>query len=581
MILSKSEKEVLKSSFIYLKPHKLKLCMLYIISILSNVAELFPIYFTGNIINYVVEKDFSKIISCIIKILLVFVVMMVLSSIETYLSEYLKNSITRDIKNHIFNKVVTLPMSDYDALGIGHLMSVIEGDSSCIANFYTGQVLNIIIALITSVISFVFMLKLSVLLAIISVVTFPISFIGMKYFGKKIKVYVEKIRILNDEYTLSLTEILSYISEVKCLCQEDNMKKRFFRYQEKFFDLNMKTSMLTMLSNIFDISMTTFSDWLVIGVGCYQMIHNKLKIGSYVSFNGYVGKFIRGINAILGLLVSFQTLSVSLKRINEILQKDSEDIEMLSGNGNQISILGDIEVSGLKFKYEHSHKNVLEMVNVNIKPNTVNVMVGLNGSGKSTLFKLLEKLYTFKEGSIEIDGKNIDKFSCGEIRQAISYVQQRTYLFSDTIRYNLTFEADSVTEEEIYEVCKEVGIHDLIMSFPEQYNTLLGKGGIRLSGGETQKLAIARALLRKTKIILLDESTSDLDGSAEREILNILHKISEDHTIIMISHRISAIVGIENIYVFKNGVIVAHGNHTELLKENVDYQMLVQCQMSK
>lgn len=578
MILSKPEKQLLKDSAVYLKPHKWKLGILYSVTILSNIAELFPIYFTGNILNYVVDKNFKEVIACIFKILIVFVITMILSTIETYLAEYIKNKITVGIKNNIFNKVITLPMKEHHSLGMGHLMSVLEGDSASISDFYTEKVINIIIAAITVIASFIFMIRLSIILTVLSIATFPLSFIGTKYFGKKIKSCIQKLRKLNDEYTLDLTETLSNVSEVKCLCIEKNKQNKFYQFQEKFFQLNMKNSVLSMYSNIFDLSMSSLTDWIIIGVGCFQMIHNKLKIGGYVAFNGFSEKFTGGINSLLEMINYFQTLSVSLKRISDLLEKESEDIVLSPRQMAPYLSEGKIVISDVSFQYEYSHELILDQVNMMVKTNAINVIVGLNGSGKSTLLKLLERLYAFNKGKIEIDGTNIMELTCGELRQNISYVQQDTYLFSGTIKYNLAFENPDITEKELYEVCQRVGIHEFIMSLPKQYETLLGKGGINLSGGETQKLAIARALLRKTKIILLDESTSDLDGAAEYEILNVLHEISNNHTIIMISHRISAIVGMENINLFQDGRIVAYGSHDELIKQNEEYQKLMQSQ---
>ena len=323
------------------------------------------------------------------------------------------------------------------------------------------------------------------------------------------------------------------------------------------------------------------SEWLIIGVGCFQIIKGKLLIGSYVAFNGYIGKFISSINSLLELLVTFQTLSVSLKRINHLLEKESEDISLSDDLHERDFSQGEIVVSDLKFKYEQAEDQILKGVDLRFKPNSITVIVGLNGSEKSTLFKLLEQLYTYNEGSIVIDGVNIKDISCGKLRKNISYVQQNTFLFSDSVKNNLLFENDTITDDELYAICRQVGIHDFIMSLPKQYDIPLGKGGVNLSGGETQKLAIARALLRKTKIMLLDESTSDLDGNAEHEILNILKEIAKDHTVIMISHRISAILGMKDIYMFKDGRIIAHGAHEELLNKCEDYKKLITNQLTQ
>lgn len=571
-ILSKREKQLFKRSMRYIKPYKYKLLLLYISTILENIISLLPIFFMGEIINFTVKGEFDEIVRVIIMLVIIFIISTMLSFIETYLSNLLLNRISYSIKNELFMKVLKLPISKFDEVGTGHFLSLIEGDSNNIAQFYIDGILKVIISFITILVSLVFILKLSVSLSIIALVSFPITFLGYILFGKKLKHYSKISREMSDNYFRFFEESLKSIREIKCLNIEEKIFNQHGDFSSEFVKNNIKISIISMLSGFFSLAITSISEWLIILYGTWLIIKLKLSIGAYVAFNGYLGRFMSAVRDMLSINMTMQTTAVSLTRIYQLLNYESERY-IKSTNIDKIQ--GSIKIENLKFKHNNSDRTILDDVSINIEPNSISVFVGVNGSGKSTLFDIITQLYIHSSGQIHIDNYNINDINLKSLRQNIAYIQQNPIIFNTSIKDNLLFANPEATLSEIKQACSKVCIDSYIESLPKKYDTIIGAGGIKLSGGEKQRLAIAMAILKKSKILLLDEVTSDLDGKSENYIVEILHKLSSNHTILMIAHRISSIVDIPNIYVIDEGRLVGYGDHKMLMSKCNIYRMML------
>ena len=552
----------------YINPYKNKFVILYTITMLSNIVGLLPIYFMGNIINYVTTKSFDKILYTISLLCILFLGNSLLSIGETYLASWLNNEITKRIKDDIYSKATDIAITDFQQISSGHIISLIEGDAIKIADFFVSKIIGVLVATVTLIVSLFFLFKLSFSLTLIAVVSFPIGFIGNMLCGKRINKRTEILRKVSDENYTFLNKTFNGIKEVKSYVIEQRMIKKFKNYTEQIQKNNMKVTVLEILSGMFNIVVSSIADWLIIGFGTWKIITGTFSIGSYVSFNGYSGSMFSAIQELLNINVTFRTIEISLDRISLFLNISSEN----NNRSKKVEILdGDIVFENVCFSYDADMQTVLQNFSAVFKKNSMSVIVGINGIGKSTVLSLIEQFYQPQEGKILIGKYNLRDLDLDYLRKNIGMVQQHPMILSGTLRENLEYGNKNVDDKILNKVCEEVGLSEFVSNLQYGYDTQLDE----VSGGQQQRIAIARVLVKDPSILLLDEITSDLDGKSEREIITLLKKLAQNKTIILISHRVNAIVEISNIYVMDQGRIIEHGNHKELLEKCLLYSLLV------
>lgn len=555
----------------YLTPHKAKIAFLYIITILNNVSDLIPIYFMGKIINYVTTGNFNKIINIIIVLFILFICNSILSILETYISNWLNNEISTSLKNNVFNKAITISVNNFYKNGSGHILSLIEGDVPKVVDFFINQLIDLFVSLVTLLISLVFLFTLSPSLSCISIFSFPLGFLAYFICSKKIKKKSIILRQISDKNYSFLNQSLNGIKEIKAFVLEEKINNSFKNLTSKLMSTNLKITILEIISGIYNMFISSLAEWIIIGYGTWQIIHTTLSIGSYVSFNGFLGTLFSSAKKLLNSNMIFQAISISLSRIDDFLSLDNENFDRLN---NTEHFKGDITFSNVTFSYPNQTTVILSNFNATFKENTISVLVGPNGIGKSTIMALLEQFYSPDKGDIYIGQSNIKNIALKKLRRHIGFVQQYPLIFNDSLRENLSSGQEYVTNEELDSACRKVGLSEYIDNLEKGYDTILNE----LSGGQQQKIAIARALIKNPPVLLLDEVTSDLDGRTERDLINLLIELSHEKTIILISHRIAAIVNIPNIYVMDQGKIINKGTHAELIKKCPLYTMLVQTQ---
>ena len=303
-----------------------------------------------------------------------------------------------------------------------------------------------------------------------------------------------------------------------------------------------------------------------------MVINARLNVANFLVLFMYQDKIFSAIYAIAHLRTELNLFNLCSKNILEIMASNGIKKETY-GNVELKKIRGNLEFKNVNFSYE-PNVPVLRNVNIKIEANQKVGIVGESGAGKSTIINLVSKLYDVTCGSVLIDGHNVNNLSEKTIKTNVSVITQDPYVFNLTIKENLLLAAEGLTDKDVIEKCKQVHLHDFIITLPDGYNTVIGENGVNLSGGQKQRLAIARALLRKSKIIIFDEATNALDNETQRAVDESLNVLRGKCTIIIIAHRLSSIVDCDNVYLIKNGVVVASGRHDELLKNNVYYKKL-------
>jgi ABC-type multidrug transport system fused ATPase/permease subunit len=337
---------------------------------------------------------------------------------------------------------------------------------------------------------------------------------------------------------------------------------------------------IDILYNYIIDSLTSIFEFLLILLFIYLIKENMLSISMALALYSYKSNvMINFMSKVSELLEEINNFNLSADRVFEILDKNKFKKEKF-GSIHLDKVNGDFEFKNVIFGYE-KETPILNNLSFKINANETVGLVGKSGAGKSTIFNLLCKMYDIKEGTITIDGVNINDLEEDSIRGNITIISQNPYIFNMSIKDNLKLVKSDVTDEEIVEACRLAYLDDFIETLPNQYDTIVGEGGIALSGGQKQRLAIARAFIQKTEIILFDEATSALDNETQSKIQESINNLKKDYTVIIIAHRLSTIVNCDKIMILEDGKIIESGTHQELLSKNKMYQELCKTELIK
>lgn len=566
--------KILKKVFQYfnmlIKDHIAVFIFLIISSIISKVLLLIPPYINGKIIDRVIIKDFNTILFLLSISLLIYLANGLISLFETYAMIYISNATVTKFKMKLFQKLLTLKVSEFDKGTSGEYLERLDGDTSSISSFYIDTLPNLLINIITLIGTGIFSFYLSPLLASVGLISFPISFFINVHYGKKMKRVYFDMRKTTDRLTSISQQILNGERTIKALHIEKSIQECYNSKTKDYLKKSIKSGMISAFGGLAQTIISSFFELFIIGLASYLIIINKLSIGSYVAFNVYLSQFLSALRTIATTNLNIQTVLVAVDRINKVVLRKEEE---LSNDVVLPPIRGNIRIKELRFSYE-GEKKIFDSLNIDFAENSVTAIVGSSGCGKTTLLNLILRFYDINSGSISIDNYDISKLSVGTLRNLISYVQQDSFFLSDTIKNNLTFVNPNATYEEICQSCKDAGIYEKIVNLPSGFDTILGENAKVFSGGEKQRLSIARGFLKKSKIFLFDEVTSNLDGESEDLIARSLLQLGKSNTVIVIAHRLTLVEKMPRIIVLDSGQVVGDGCHSDLLKTCEVYRKL-------
>ena len=484
-----------------------------------------------------------------------------------------------DLKNEIYTQYQKLSLSFYKKNQTGDLMNRISEDVSRVRMYFGPALMYSVNTITLIIITFFYMYRQSPELTLYTVSPLPIlSYTIFKLSGiinirsKIVQESLSKLSSFSQEIFTGIKIVKSYaIQNEKSLqfekISEENKKNQIslVKMQALFFPLMI---LLIGISNI-----------LVIYVGGKQYLDGQINsIGIIAEFIIYVNMLTWPVASLGWISSIIQQAAASQKRINEFLKQNSE-IDNKSNGFRELK--GKIEFKNVSFIYSQSKIKALNKVNFTVKERKSLGLIGVTGSGKTTALKLITRSYNLNSGQILIDDKPISDFDLEFLRKNIGVVPQDSFLFSDTIIDNIKFGNENATEKEIEKVCKIAGIHEEIMKFNEGYKTMLGERGVNLSGGQKQRICIARALIKKPKILILDDCLSALDTETEEKIIVALKSYIKNSTTIISSHRLSSVQSLDEILVFDNGKIIQSGSHEKLMNEKGYYNELYGKQLVK
>lgn len=475
-----------------------------------------------------------------------------------------------DIRYDIIQRLFKLKMKNFDEIPSGKFQERIKNDPEGIFSVFSVVQYNIF-NIITEVFMLAYVMYLNIIIGLIYILGIIIIYFYEKYAYEKFEKLEEESKIQREKSGTILNEILRGIRDIKLLGITNKVNKMTSETLDKQSKLDTKISISRM--NIYNTTeiVKDILIFIIIFLGIFLININKLTLTTFLIIFMYR-------NDIFSLVFSYTSLKeylvkykVAKNRIMELFDNKKFPIETY-GNESIDNIKGEIEFKNVSFAY--NKKEIIHNVSFKVNPLEDVALVGKSGSGKSTLFNLLTKSYDNYEGIITIDGVDIKKLNQKTLIDSISIISQNPYIFNLSIKDNLKLIDKNITDDDIINACKTARIHDFIETLTDKYNTLLGEGGVNLSVGQKQRLAIARALLKQSKILLFDEATSSLDNITQDEIQTAIKSISKNFTIITIAHRLSTIINSNKIYLLEEGNIIACGTHKELLKSNTYYKEL-------
>lgn len=577
-IKCQSKGRVFKKFAPYVVPEKWSLLACLAIILIMAAIQLVPPYTTKMIIDDIIPSGASSKLALLVLVMLVcYIVHYSLAGLMQYILCKSGGRIVVRLRNDVYKRAQYLPMKFYDKTATGQVINRIGGDTATIESFIVNisrDAVNQLILLFGIIIIMAFM---NWKLTLISLIPVPLVVIGGKMFAQKVAPMYRRIWRKWASVTSVLTDSIPCIRVVKAFSGEDRAVKKFESYNEEWYKTVVKTGRITAAyPNILAFLMTigTLTIW---AVGGQWAMHETFGLtpGILVSFISYTSMFYTPVRYFASIGDSYQSALSSVERVMDII--DAEPEYNMEGAKKPEHIKGEIEFKNVNFSFDKT-KKVLSDINFKINAGDIVGIVGTTGSGKSTLINLLMRYYDGYSGRITVDGEDIRNIDIQCYREHIGYVQQEPMMFSDTIYNNIAYGDPGADPEAVMHAADVANAHGFIVTQPDAYDSMLGERGVGLSGGEKQRISIARAILKNPSILIFDEATAAVDSETEELIQKAIDRLISGRTTLMIAHRLSTLRKANRILVVDNGRIIENGSHDELMAKKGKYYKLIKIQ---
>ena len=587
----KITKELLLRVFSYLKPYWRQLTLVLVCIVVSSVCALFPSILTGNIIDVLTGKDmggwFGAGLSALIRLIVLSLALHLISNLinvgESYLNNWIAQHISFDMRNQMYRHLQKMSQRFFTTANQGDIITRMTSDVSGVESVVTNTFTSILSNTITLVVAVIAMFRKNWLLALIGIAVVPLFTLPTRMAGKKRWKLAGEAQACNDEINGILNETLSVSGQllVKLFGRE---KSEYDRYEEangRMIKLNIREKMAGRWFFMLLSTLTTIGPMLLYLVGGILIMKydSDLSVGDITVLVALLGRMYGPMNSLLNIQVDWIRSMAMFTRIFEYYDMKPE-IDDSPGAKELTNAKGEVVFDHVNFTYD-GERMVLKDISFTLRSGDCVAIVGPSGSGKSTIVNLIPRLWDATSGTITFDGRNVKDWTLHSLRDEVGVVTQETYLFNGTIRQNLLYAKPDATEEEMVDACRKANIYDFISNQPEGLDTMVGNRGLKLSGGEKQRISIARALLKDPALLIFDEATSALDSISEAAIQAAINPLIEERTSILIAHRLSTILAADEILVVRDGQIVERGTHRDLVHAGGTYQELYETQFSK
>ncbi|WP_339176668.1 ABC transporter ATP-binding protein [Solibacillus sp. FSL R5-0691] len=573
VVKPKNQKETLLRIWSYLRIQKVELISVVIFVIISTLLSLVGPFLIGKTIDdYIVKLDVPGAIRMALILAGVYIASSLLTWLQTFVMIRVSQKTIRRLRQQLFEQYQSLPLAFYDKRQQGDLMSRMTNDIENLNAALSQSVIQIVSSFLTIVGTAFALFYLDWRLALVTLIIIPLIVYATKQIIKRSSVnYKARQRDLGNlngyiEETISNADIITLFGQEKSTLAE------FKETNERLRGSAMRADIISGFMGPINNFMNNLGLSLVIGAGAIMAVTSGLTIGVIASFVTYTRQFFRPINQLSNLLNTFQSAIAGSERVFEVLDEAKEVADIENAKAKK-QFSGNVKFENVQFAYE-TGKTVLHGIDFEAKAGETIAIVGPTGSGKTTIIQLLTRFYDATGGRILLDGEPIQHYKMSNVRDHVGVVLQDTYLFSGTVRENIRFGKLDATDDEVEQAAKIAYAHNFIKYLPEQYDTVLTSGGLNLSQGQRQLIAIARAILEDPDILILDEATSSVDTMTEVHIQKGLNNLMEGRTSFVIAHRLKTIENADQILVIKDGQILEQGTHDSLMNEQGFYATL-------
>lgn len=593
--MCRSKLKIVKQLSKYILPQIKTIIVCIVLSLITTALSLVPPTVTGFIVDVVFsggnsavgvlnwiaakigENQFRLLMTMIACLLFTYIFQYGIGIVRAYLMRTVGDKAVAALRSDIYRKAQYLPMRFYDKTSTGSVINRIAGDSATLQQFMLRITQEAVVHAFQLVGIVVIMLVLNPTLTLLSLIPVIFIVIATRIFSKKIKPYYRRIWRRWSAVFATLADTIPCIKVVKSFTGETRSSDRFEEKNDDWLKMDLKIGKLATAFPQIIAFLVTCGSLIIWGIGGYNVIHGVegFSAGLIVSFISYASMFYNPVTFFANLSDSFQGALASTEKILDILEAEPETQAESYVVPDQLK--GKIEFLHVGFSFDRT-KKVLDDITLTINPGEVVGIVGTTGSGKSTLINLLMRFYDGYSGEILVDGHNIKNFDLSAYRAQIGYVQQEPMMFSDTIFNNIAYSNPDASVEDVMHAADIANAHGFIARQPDAYDTMLGERGVGVSGGEKQRISIARAVLKSPSILIFDEATAAVDSETEHLIQEAIDRLIAGKTTIMIAHRLSTLRRANRIIVVDGGKIIENGSPEELMAMKGKYYKLVQIQ---
>lgn len=567
----------------YAKPYRNYLFFAFISAFISVVVSLFIPVLIGRAIDVIVGKgnvDFNSLLS----ILIVIAVAIAISAVFQWIMTYCTNKITflsvRDLRMAAFDKLIQVPLRYIDGTSHGNIMNTMINDIDQISDGLLQGFAQLFTGVITIVGTLVIMLFVNYKIALIVIIMTPLSMVVASFISKRTYNKFKEQSSIRGELGGYIEEVIGNQKVVTAFCYEERAQEKFEEINHRLYDCGVMAQFYSSLTN----PCTRFLNGLVYAVvaiiGALSVIGGVFSVGQLSSFLTYANQYTKPFNEISGVIAELQSAFASARRVFTLLDQEIEvDAEEQEGSTNKTTV-GKVDLDKVSFSY-NKEVSLIEDWSLAVKPGQRIAIVGPTGCGKTTVINLLMRFYDVDGGSIQVDNRDIKTMSREELRRNYGMVLQETWLFHGTVRENIAYGKENATMGEIIAAAKGAHAHSFIKRLPNGYDTVISEEGDNISQGQKQLLCIARIMLTKPPMLILDEATSNIDTRTEINIQKAFKKLMEGRTSFIIAHRLSTIKDADRILVMDKGRIIEQGSHEELLVRGGYYAKLYNSQFKQ
>ena len=580
--MPKVTKELLLRILSYLKPYWFQFSLVFVTIILSASIGLLPSIITGRIVDQaLVGQDMALLVKLLLMAFFTMLASQVIGVLESYINAWISQRIIFDMKNEMYDHLQHMPHSFFTSEKQGDIITRMNTDISGVSSVISGTLASIVSNIATVITTLVALFTMSWQLALVGIVVIPLLILPTRNVGRTRWQLLTESQAKSDEMNQLINETLSVSGSllVKLFTREKAEYERFVQANEEVTQLALREQrsgkwfrvVMGMFTQIGPLLIYFAGGWLII-----THTDSALTVGTITATVALINRLYRPVESLLNIQVDFTRSLALFTRIFDYFDMENPIISPKRAKKPDLTN-ATIDFDHVAFSYS-PEKPLLTDIDFTVPGGKMYAIVGPSGSVKSTVVNLIPRLYDVCSGKVKLNGIDVRQIKLSHLRNSIGVVTQDSYLFNGTIKENLLYAKPDATDEELEAACRTANIHDFIINQPKGYDTEVGNRGLKLSGGEKQRLSIARVVLKDPKILILDEATSALDSISESSIQNALEIMMQGRTSIVIAHRLSTILKADSILVVKDGVIAEQGTHEELLEAGGVYRGLYETQ---